>query len=291
MTTRYIRMSEMKTWKRCRRKWALAYVRNLERKHEDVGAHTVGTFVHAGLEAYYTGLDWRRGVAEAFSASYVDEATEAHRNAFDLAIIMLEGYFEWLATEGADVGLEVVAVEQQIEVPFGNFHGDDVVLTGRLDLQVQDSLGRRMFMDHKTVTSFDQAGRQLQVDDQLLTYSMLLRMTTGEFIDGAIYNMLRKVKRTARSNPPFYQRQEFHFGVEQVRNHYRHVVAAISEMVAAAQVLTSDPSAHHDIAYPNPTKDCSWDCPFLGVCAMHDDGSDLEGVLAEIYKLKEVPVA
>lgn len=35
--------------------------------------------------------------------------------------------------------------------------------------------------------------------------------------------------------------------------------------------------------YPNPTKDCSWDCPFKEPCLAKDDGSDYEFVLRSEY--------
>jgi hypothetical protein len=35
--------------------------------------------------------------------------------------------------------------------------------------------------------------------------------------------------------------------------------------------------------YPNPTKDCSWDCPFKAPCLAMDDGSDYEYILKSEY--------
>jgi hypothetical protein len=35
--------------------------------------------------------------------------------------------------------------------------------------------------------------------------------------------------------------------------------------------------------YPNPTKDCSWDCPFKSPCLAIDDGSDYEFILRNEY--------
>jgi hypothetical protein len=35
--------------------------------------------------------------------------------------------------------------------------------------------------------------------------------------------------------------------------------------------------------YPNPTKDCSWDCPFKAPCLAKDDGSDYEYILSSEY--------
>jgi hypothetical protein len=39
--------------------------------------------------------------------------------------------------------------------------------------------------------------------------------------------------------------------------------------------------------YPNPTRDCGWDCDFRGACVAMDDGSDWEGILRAGYCQKE----
>lgn len=40
------------------------------------------------------------------------------------------------------------------------------------------------------------------------------------------------------------------------------------------------------VIYPNPTRDCSWDCDFRTVCMAMDDGSDWEQMLIDGYKIK-----
>lgn len=39
--------------------------------------------------------------------------------------------------------------------------------------------------------------------------------------------------------------------------------------------------------YPNPTRDCSWDCDLKDVCLMMDDGSDWQEVLAQLTVSRE----
>ena len=36
--------------------------------------------------------------------------------------------------------------------------------------------------------------------------------------------------------------------------------------------------------YKNPTKDCSWDCPFNQACEVHEMGGDYEGILEFDFK-------
>jgi hypothetical protein len=50
------------------------------------------------------------------------------------------------------------------------------------------------------------------------------------------------------------------------------IIAEVLEMLDPALPL-----------YPNPTKDCSWDCPFKIPCLAMDDGSDYQYVLDNEY--------
>lgn len=274
MPTRRVRQSEIKTFKRCRRKWNLQYVRNLERVRYDddePDVARVGIQVHDALDAYYRGSD----------------PDQVAIPSDPLAAIIVEGYFEWVADTGADAGLEVIHSEERLSVPYGTYLGVDIVVTGRLDLVVHDAVtGLNLLLDHKTVQSFDQFGAQLKVDDQLLTYVALLR-AQGIEVDGAMHNMLRRVKRTPRATPPFYERRIVRFNDTQLANHHTHMQSTLGELMHSAHRLDSNPADHHLYAVPNPTKDCTWDCPFLAVCPMMDDGSDWEGLLANEYRQRE----
>jgi hypothetical protein len=42
--------------------------------------------------------------------------------------------------------------------------------------------------------------------------------------------------------------------------------------------------------YPNPTRDCSWDCPFRAVCIAMDDDGDIDWLLREGYQEKDEEV-
>jgi hypothetical protein len=41
---------------------------------------------------------------------------------------------------------------------------------------------------------------------------------------------------------------------------------------------------HRKVAYPNPMPDrCAWDCPFVQVCPLFDDGSRVDAALEANY--------
>lgn len=99
---------------------------------------------------------------------------------------------------------------------------------------------------------------------------------------GALYNMLRKVKRTAKANPPFYGRVEVRHNVHELRSYYARVWATVADIAKLEHDLGQGYD-HRAVAYPNPTRDCSWRCEFFNVCTMFDDGSDAEGMLKAFY--------
>lgn len=103
--------------------------------------------------------------------------------------------------------------------------------------------------------------------------------------------MLRKVKRTAKATPPFYGRHEVCFNEEQLTNAWTHTALVLDRMVEALQTVEKGEMYHHIAMYPNPTRDCIWDCSFLPLCPMMDDSSDWKGVLGDsgLYQKRDAP--
>lgn len=294
--------SELRTFKRCRRKWWLAYNRKLEPGYRElVGARSVGTRVHFALASYYSG-SW--DIDEALStykesAAYDRELLleqdplndlRKFESEVELGLIMLEGYFDWLGESGIDMGLTVIAAETPIEAPLKGI--DNVNLRGKLDLRVQREFdGARLFLDHKTVGSLQQANGTIIQDEQMLTYHLLEKLEafaigdeSGERTDGGLYNMLRKVKRTATAKPPFYDRIEVRHNDTELRNFYVRITGEVRRILEAEQAL-ADGVDHHYVVPPNPTRDCSWDCDFYKMCPMLDDGSRAEDFLRDNFAI------
>lgn len=286
----------MKDWRRCRRKWWLGYYRGLQRQTVAFNRPlSIGSRVHRVLEAYYIpGLD-RPDPMEFFRAGVerdVEEFTafeKAIRKEADLCEAMLEGYLQWLEEEGADADLKVIQSEAEMEVPLI----EGVTLLSKIDARVERvSDGKRGALEHKTVQSLTDPLPRLQVDSQLLTEHLVEFMTLLE--EGreenrasfCLYNMLRKVKRSARAKPPFYGREEVQHNVEELRSHWRHV-AQIAEEVKRTHELLDAGTDPQELCYPNVTADCTWDCPFSGPClsGQFDDGSDVEQHLADEFEV------
>lgn len=303
--------SELRTFKRCRRKWWLGWFRGLKPKTDSpIGALAVGQRIHRVLRVYYEPgtqvnpldalelfitRDWTE-VTRQHTAQGLEVPLELRKkfaSEADLERAMIEGYLQWLAETGEDSELEVIAPETYLEVDVT----DKLIpldkptkLIGKLDVRTRRRRdGVRRFLDHKTVGDFRQATRVLALDEQMLHYHLLEWLSTNgeEYCDAALYNMLRKVKRTATAKPPFYQRVTVTHNVHELKSYEARVLSTVEDVrLAETSLLNGD--SHARWAYPNPTRDCAWDCPFFTVCGMFDDGSRVEDMLDQYYQRGDV---
>lgn len=299
--------SEIQAFKRCRRKWYLAWYRKLLlSKKEIIGARSSGTRVHYALEHYYvpegeTPTDPRKALNEIIAedreilieqyGTTPNDVPEDVKNKFnsssELERAMIEGYMEWLEESGADQGLKVIAPEKYVEAPLAvDGASQPVKIIGKLDVQVQrETDGAKLFIDHKTRQNLDTS--TLHMDEQMLHYHLIewLSGDVNERVDGVLFNMLRKVKRTASANPPFYGREEKKYNWLELDSYKGQVIGVIKDILRVSQRLEMQNSPLDQIIYPNKQSDCSWSCDFFPVCPMFDDGSRGEDMLEEYYRV------
>lgn len=293
--------SEIQTFKRCRRKWYLSHYLQygLPRDEVELGARNLGVKIHMTFDAWYAAtlpeydgppinpVDYLTALYDEDIATWPNAAVEIGKEK-DLARAMVQGYVEWLEETGADEYFRLTATEATIEtaspVP-------GVIIRGRLDQRVVRSTDNaRLFIDHKTKATIDDQARLLPLDEQMKMYALLEYLDalnkTGdgppERTDGGIYNILRRVKRTASAKPPFYGRIEVRHNMETLRSMWLRVQKVLEEIVLARQALDAG-GDHRYHVYPSPDGDCSWKCPFLSVCPMMDDGSNWQGLLEEHF--------
>lgn len=293
--------SEMKQFRRCRRQWWLGSYRGLRLAQTRIAGSplTIGNRVHDALAAYYDPADQRDPLdvlrascdADLAGLGELDEgAAKAIQSEWELTSAMLRGYLDWLEETGADSDLRVLTSEKKLEVPLID---GEATLLSKIDARVERvSTGARLALEHKTVGNLSYALPLLQLDTQLLTEHLAELIHLRELGDedaegraeGVLYNMLRKVKRTASAKPPFYGRETVMHNVHELRNHWRHVVGTAREILRTRERLAAGENPQH-VVPPNPTRDCTWDCPFFRVCPLFDDGSDAEGAVNSLYEV------
>jgi hypothetical protein len=311
---RLVSNSEVQTFKSCRRRWWLGWYLGLRPRTQEVqGVRSIGTRLHIAAAEYYrpgTGggsitaamkaleeaqdADLKVFQGETDGFGFLPDAT-ALRKDFQLERIMLEGYFDWLKEEGADQFLQVVSSEQYVEAPFleGNARRGrhPVKIIGKLDTRVVDvRSGEPKFLDHKTVSAFDKP-EVLKLNEQTLHYQLLewLSSETGEArCWEALYNMMRRVKRTATAKPPFYQRVSLRRNQHELDSYRYQLTGAITDMQDVEHQLKytgeDDPHLLPMLVYKTASRDCAWKCEFFKVCHMFDDGSRVEAALEAFYE-------
>jgi superfamily II DNA or RNA helicase len=302
--------SKLNDWTRCRRKWWLTWCRNLTLEEDQTGLRATGTRIHKALAGWYVPeaagpVDPRDGLEAAISADWarllertgVDEEHESYQAIKDnwlsttaLERAMIDGYMEWIEETGADEGLTFVASETELSADIETTDHDGRPLTvhamGKLDARaVRDVDGARNFVDHKTTGNFGRTMHMIQMDPQMLMYHLLEWLNTEEGearCDGALWNMLRRVKRTASAKPPFYAREPVHVNRIQLESFKRNLIGAARDMVQAERQLQAggDPM---EIVYPTKGEDCSWKCDFFPVCPLFNDGSRPEDMISGVY--------
>ena len=289
--------SEVSTWRRCPRKWYWEAYRGLRRRSEPLAGSplTLGSRVHVALSEHYSGGDALALLDQMLEEDVAAEPEGAPdtRKESDLARAMVEGYIEWVEETGVDEGIEVVAAETRVEVPLGGVDG--VNLLSKLDARVErhgHGTPARLSLEFKTVPNLTSPLPTLAIDSQLLTEHLaefLALREQGrdeERAQGVLYRMLRKVKRTASAKPPFYGEEEVPHSLDELRNHWRHLVSYATQILDARARLDAGES-HHAVTPPSPQQSCSWYCPLLAACKLANADADVEGYLESRFEVRD----
>ncbi len=285
---RYVTNSELQALKQCRRQWYLGYYRRLAKRRNDGSgkAAQTGTLVHDALEQYYKdpARDASKVLVDFRKRRITDPEADTYAKEYALADAMIDGYFEWLSVTGADQDLIITSVEGKITCPApAPFDEMGVELLGKLDL-VAERDGILYTLDHKTVQGFDSVISLLPMNEQSRHYAVIQRRNNPDRpIQGSIWNMLRKVKRTATAKPPFYLRSDIAWSDKQLGVFWHRLHGEITVLLELQAALDAG-ADHQEVAYPTPSNDCTWRCPFYAVCPhMDDPRTDSESLIDVMY--------
>lgn len=288
----------MDVFKTCKRRWYLEYYLRLRRKYTQPKiARDTGIVVHDALHQFYvlggihapklsqagalaaieTGKD--AGLARDLS----EEERSVVEETFETAEILVKGYFKWLDETGADDQWTVTGSEEKIVV---DGPVDDTEIKGYVDISgIHKPSGDLIVCDTKVVQNFGDMLKTLHINEQGPLYAVLTKIRNGENQNlRVIWNMIKRNKQTARAKPPFYQRYELLVNHDMLVRYYQQLHGQLTDMLAVEDKLNNGAS-HDQVAYPTPSRDCSWKCPFLAVCgAMNDPRTDVEWIINNNYE-------
>lgn len=290
--------SEIQGFKNCKRQWYLANYLGLQKKEKNlVGPLPLGTRVHDSLEQYYTTYDnpvdvynrLMRKDNALFRDSIQAEDPKLVRkfeSEGELGRLMLEGYLEWLEETNADANIDIQYAEKVISLIIDEF-GGRVILQAKVDAEARRRSDNSLaIIDHKTAADLGPYYKYSHMSEQLMTYTLINKRNPpvdGAEVDGGVYNLLKKVKRTGTAKPPFYDRIDVRFNDETLNSFYIRLVGVLHDMMEVRDKL-DEGADHRFVAYPKPQMDwhCGM-CPFFQVCPMLDDGSSSDRYIEDHY--------
>lgn len=280
--------SEITQFKSCRRKWRNEYILGYGRE-ETSGPLALGTRVHGALASYYSLKGTPDGALTEYNRLVAQDTDKVSVEKYDdfvkeakLGFVMLEGYFQWIEEEGADADLEILEPEEEIEHTF-SLGEHTVTLLAKRDAKGYDhQIGRKFFLDHKTQGSGGPPA--LDLNEQVRTYAFIEKMNHPEDpIEYAIWNVLRKVLRSARAKPPFYYRLEEEISPIQIANYWLKLQGVLTDIIRVKEDLERGVD-HHIACYPTPGLHCSWGCAYRQICPLADDGSYYNEAMQAIFE-------
>lgn len=209
----------------------------------------------------------------------------------------------------------------QVEVDFVvKIPGIDATYGGTFDRIVVDSEGRLWVFDYKTAKSYD--SQKFATDAQIGRYTWAASQLYGLPFEGCIWQqhvksvpeMPSRLKNGGFSKD---KRQHTTYGIyrKALVEEYGDVPSAYNDLLNELMMQETpdgDRYIRRDVVrrnqascdaeaekmywisrdmmdanlplYPNPTRDCSWDCPFRTPCIMMDDGADWEDTIDIMYR-------
>jgi hypothetical protein len=222
-------------------------------------------------------------------------------------------------------GEPLVEVRFRIPIPeltkiFNN--GKAIMYQGTFDRIVVDKWGNYWVLDYKTAKN--QTMQNLSTDPQITAYCWAAEKWLGIPIAGLIYQQhvktLPKWPRRLKSggfSTDIRQTTTRKLYKEALIEEYGHVPQQYVEFLNKLAVRETDEGdafirryesirndhqkqaeydkiiaegydmlSHDTILYPNPTRDCSWDCDFRTACITMDEGGDYEWIIEEGFKEK-----
>ena len=296
-----LRNSERLSIRRCEYQHMWSYREGLRATYDSADALWFGTGVHEALAQWYQ-EGKRRGLRPSvYWANWVQDEIREIRTAVSddfnedefidakaLGIAMLEGYYEKF---DYDEHWDVIATEYpfRVEIPHPRKPSKTLgILAGTFDGVYRDRReGGIWLMEHKTAKNVSVA--HLPIDDQAGTYwmvaSSVLRrekiLRKGEFIEGIMYNFLRKGLPDPRERDEHGRYLNKDGSISKVqpkalfvrepvergpREQHTQLARIQNEMIRMARLDSGKDERIKSIRY-----DCPY-CPFFDMCQLHERG-------------------
>lgn len=205
MPEKLVSLSDISTYKRCRKRWdySSSLRQSWRHKRSPKLYLSLGTAIHAGLDANAKGQDWLTEFTnhclkeQEKEVRAFEEEVGMHPTSFQMeefkenqqfAFNLLNQYFNHYGTENPlkSLGLTPVASEVSFKIPLS----DETYFVGTIDLVAVDDSGNIFLGENKTYSG--RVPEDLQYHFQITGYGVAWEWLTGERPAGAFYNGITK---------------------------------------------------------------------------------------------------
>lgn len=259
--------TSMSTYRRCRLKYKLGYIDNLDPK-PGIGLIR-GSVMHAAVASWYGSKieDTAERTKEMIQiasnklSEYEQQWDESFEDEWYLIELVLKRYAEWSYANDSDDFEQVLSVEEKfvLELEPG------IVITGYIDGLVRDKDDQVWLMEHKFLKQVSR--KALDLDAQISMY-LYAAHKMGWNPKGVFYNMVRMTEGGKAADHPV-DRVLLYRNPEGMALIHTEIIRQIREM-----------KAYHDgklPTYRNPQSDCFWSCSFNQIClSLNFDGQAQE---------------
>ena len=119
--------------------------------------------------------------------------------------------------------------------------------------------------------------KQQKTTHRIYRDALLERYPDGNFPGKYVEFLNELAEKETPEGDRFIRRDEVHRNTDAKISTYNHIVKEATEMTNPDLMI-----------YPNPTRDCSWDCAeYRSVCLAMDEGGDWEYMLSEFFETKQ----
>jgi hypothetical protein len=290
--------SSLKQWSLCPRLGYLGQHLGLQPiVQERTGALPFGSRIHTALQLFGES-GWRVLPTEIWKKLMDREFEIAEESGWShdldkesaMGLTMLEGFQEWLESEGIFAHWTVIGIETKLStiltIELDDGQQVDVMLRGKLDVLTQRNSDGALFVeDYKTTSSLTEDSIQAKLNEAQGPLYVILnrRQNSEQWTAGFILTQLRKVLRGPRSKPPYYDRLVVPYSEDKLRAAERNIVADVSQVSSIIDKLERGAN-HLDVAPYHPSWQCKT-CPFKLPCYEMQDGnvSGANKMLLDLY--------
>lgn len=272
-----ISQSELKSWRRCKRKWFFKHVWRL-RPNATKPPLAIGGMFHDTVAEFFdptTPIEDRseKLLLEIFHDVYKErisqDFTDPEGKVYVLLDSILRNYYKLYGKEW-----EFVLVEDNFRVPIFVQGALTGYIHGRLDGVIKDEVGQFWIVEHKTTKrfSFD----HLSIDPQADLYALAGSKLFGEAFAGLWYDYVRT--KPSKKNPNFTR-------IKVTRS--PDALASIESGIAHDMIAISQATPF--FLTPTFDRDCLWYCSYLSLCHGIRANVNLESMVLAGYHIRQDP--